>query len=107
MLHCCATRFRTTLTEGPIQATPWKSGPPSIHTFVESNPLRRRCQPRGKNGDAALFTSAASVGGQKRRDRKAVRNRFWHNEAYGLTPEEVALLWETAPPRMPFTPANS
>jgi hypothetical protein len=23
------------------------------------------------------------------------------NEAYGLTPEEVALLWETAPPRMP------
>jgi hypothetical protein len=24
------------------------------------------------------------------------------NEAYGLTPEEVALLWETAPPRMPF-----
>ncbi len=29
------------------------------------------------------------------------------NEAYGLTPDEVALLWETAPPRMPFTPANS
>jgi hypothetical protein len=29
------------------------------------------------------------------------------NEAYGLTPEEVALLWETAPPRMPFTPAGS
>lgn len=24
------------------------------------------------------------------------------NEAYGLTPEEVALLWDTAPPRMPF-----
>jgi hypothetical protein len=22
------------------------------------------------------------------------------NEAYGLTPEEVALLWESAPPRM-------
>jgi len=28
------------------------------------------------------------------------------NEAYGLTPEEVALLWSTAPPRMPFAPAN-
>jgi hypothetical protein len=28
------------------------------------------------------------------------------NEAYGLTPEEVALLWETAPPRMPFAPAH-
>jgi hypothetical protein len=24
------------------------------------------------------------------------------NEAYGLTPEEVALMWETAPPRMPI-----
>lgn len=23
------------------------------------------------------------------------------NEAYGLTPEEVALMWKTAPPRMP------
>ena len=26
------------------------------------------------------------------------------NEAYGLTPEEVALMWETAPPRMPIAP---
>jgi hypothetical protein len=26
------------------------------------------------------------------------------NAAYGLTPEEVALLWETAPARMPFKP---
>jgi len=29
------------------------------------------------------------------------------NEAYGLTPDEVALLWETAPPRMPFMPSSS
>jgi hypothetical protein len=28
------------------------------------------------------------------------------NEAYGLTPEEVRLMWETAPPRMPFTQAG-
>jgi hypothetical protein len=28
------------------------------------------------------------------------------NEAYGLTPEEVALMWATAPPRMPLTPFN-
>ena len=27
------------------------------------------------------------------------------NEAYGLTPGEVALLWQTTPPRMPFSPA--
>ena len=26
------------------------------------------------------------------------------NQAYGLTPEEVALMWETAPPRMPVPP---
>ena len=26
------------------------------------------------------------------------------NEAYGLTPEEVALMWRTAPPRMPVPP---
>ncbi len=26
------------------------------------------------------------------------------NEAFGLTPAEVALMWDTAPPRMPFTP---
>jgi hypothetical protein len=24
------------------------------------------------------------------------------NEAYGLTPDEVALMWATAPPRMPI-----
>lgn len=28
------------------------------------------------------------------------------NEAYGLTPDEVALLWQTAPPRMPFQPVE-
>ena len=26
------------------------------------------------------------------------------NEAYGLTPEEIQLMWETAPPRMPGAP---
>lgn len=28
------------------------------------------------------------------------------NDAYGLTPEEVALMWRTAPPRMPLDPAE-
>jgi hypothetical protein len=28
------------------------------------------------------------------------------NAAYGLTPEEIDLMWRTAPPRMPFTPTN-
>jgi hypothetical protein len=26
------------------------------------------------------------------------------NRAYGLMPDEVALMWKTAPPRMPGTP---
>lgn len=28
------------------------------------------------------------------------------NTAYGLSPDDVALMWRTAPPRMPFTPAG-
>jgi len=28
------------------------------------------------------------------------------NEAFGLTPEEVALMWRTAPPRMPLAPPS-
>lgn len=28
------------------------------------------------------------------------------NEAYGLTPDEVALMWQTAPPRMPIQPLS-
>lgn len=28
------------------------------------------------------------------------------NQAYGLTPEEIALMWRTAPPRMPLDPAE-
>ncbi len=29
------------------------------------------------------------------------------NAAYGLTPDDVALLWATAPPRMPFQPPDA
>lgn len=28
------------------------------------------------------------------------------NAAYSLTPEDIALMWRTAPPRMPFSPAG-
>lgn len=28
------------------------------------------------------------------------------NAAYGLTPDEVRLMWDTAPPRMPTDPAG-
>ena len=29
------------------------------------------------------------------------------NDAYGLTPDEVRLMWETAPPRMPIAPPSA
>jgi hypothetical protein len=29
------------------------------------------------------------------------------NDAYGLTPAEVELMWETAPPRMPISAPSS
>jgi hypothetical protein len=29
------------------------------------------------------------------------------NEAYALTPAEIALMWQTAPPRMPIPPPTS
>ena len=29
------------------------------------------------------------------------------NEAFGLTPEDVRLMWETAPPRMPLAAPNN
>jgi hypothetical protein len=28
------------------------------------------------------------------------------NVAYGLTQDEIKLMWETAPPRMPISPPN-
>ena len=29
------------------------------------------------------------------------------NQAYGLTPTEIELLWKTAPPRMPIPPPST
>jgi len=51
-------------------------------------------------GDEALPMQA------RRREALGLERKLdkWVNEAYGLTAEEVALLWATAPPRMPFKP---
>ena len=44
--------------------------------------------------------------GQRLKDFAALERRLAElvDEAYGLTAEEVALLWATAPPRMPVGP---
>jgi hypothetical protein len=41
---------------------------------------------------------ASEAGGLEQRVNDLV------NEAYGLTPDEIRLMWETAPPRMPVRP---
>ncbi len=80
-------------------------------TFVKEV-LKRRPKAAGKlkatdmkalremYGDEALPLQA------RKREALALEKRLsvLVNEAYGLTPEEVALLWSTAPPRMPFKP---
>lgn len=42
---------------------------------------------------------------QRRRDGLVLEHRTSDlvNQAYGLTPEEIDLMWKTAPPRMPFS----
>jgi hypothetical protein len=80
-------------------------------TFVQEV-LKRRPKAAGKlkaadmralreiYGDEALPVQA------RRREALALERRLSTlvNDAYGLTPDEVSLLWSTAPPRMPFKP---
>lgn len=53
------------------------------------------------SGGLARQTLAAEARQLERRIAELV------NAAYGLTPEEVALLWRTAPPRMPGEPPGT
>jgi hypothetical protein len=50
-------------------------------------------------GTVAPITARLSEAARLERDLSAVVNA-----AYGLSPEEEALVWRTAPPRMPITP---
>jgi SAM-dependent methyltransferase len=73
----------------------------------------KRALPRGRRGltsaDTALIARehAATVEPMARRLEQAARDEAalsrLVNRAYGLTLEEEALLWRTAPPRMPLT----
>lgn len=74
----------------------------------------RRALPRRRLSAAEIahigHEHAASVAPAARRLAEAAalerRLDMMVNAAYGLTPEEVALLWCTAPPRMPIPPPN-
>ena len=51
----------------------------------------------------AVLGCLASAGGRALRPRRHDRPR---HRPTGLTPEEVKLMWDTAPPRIPFTPGR-
>jgi hypothetical protein len=55
-----------------------------------------------KDEHALSVTSLQALAAEARQLERRVAELV--NAAYGLTPEEVALLWRTAPPRMPGEP---
>jgi len=80
-------------------------------TFIKEV-LKRRPKAAGKLDAADKKTLREMYGDEvlpiqaRRREALVLERRLSNlvNEAYGLTPEDVALLWSTAPPRMPFKP---
>jgi hypothetical protein len=56
-------------------------------------------RPDGAYGDYTLPIQ------QRRRDGLVLGHRISDlvNQAYGLTPEKIDLMWKTTPPRMPFS----
>jgi hypothetical protein len=77
-------------------------------TFVEEV-RKRRPKAAGKFSPAALralregYAEQAAPVRQRQAEALKLERRLADlvNQAYGLTPEEVDLLWRTAPPRMP------
>ena len=72
---------------------------------------KRRSKGAGNLGPKDLKTLTEAYGDyalpiqQRRRDGLVLEHRISElvNQAYGLTPEEIDLMWKTAPPRMPFS----
>jgi hypothetical protein len=83
------------------------------HAFVEK--VRKdRSKAAGKLSPAALkglqsgYAEQIAPIQQYRTEAMALERKLSDlvNAAYGLTPEEIALLWATAPPRMPLLPQH-
>ena len=79
--------------------------------FVQEVKKRRpKSAPGLKPSDLKAMQSVYNDYAPSIQSRKAEALKLEHrlsdlvNQAYGLTPEEIALMWKTAPPRMPFTP---
>jgi hypothetical protein len=81
-------------------------------SFVET---ARACLPKGRKLSAADLVRVrqewmATISPSRARSSQilAIERRLSDvvNAAYGLTPEDVKLMWQTAPPRMPLDPAQ-
>ena len=80
--------------------------------IAEVKKLRGKKRPLGlaavrdlREEHARTIEPARALAAEARRLERQVSDLV--NEAYGLTPEEVRLMWETAPPRMPIAPPPS
>lgn len=65
-----------------------------------SKPLSVAEVKRLKEEHAASVVPLQTLGGEARALESCVSDLV--NAAYGLTPEEIELMWKTAPPRMPI-----
>ncbi len=80
-----------------------------VHAFVDEV-RKRRSKSAGKLTPAALrdlqhgYVAQLQPLQQSKTETAALERKLSDliNTAYGLTPEEVALMWATAPPRMPL-----
>jgi len=83
----------------------------ALHAFVEEV-RKHRAKTAGKLTLAALrdlqngYTEQIAPIQRRRAEAMALERELSDliNAAYGLTPEEIVLLWATAPPRMPLSP---
>lgn len=69
------------------------------------NPLSVADVRRLKEEHTRSIAPLQRVAGEARQLERRVAE--WVNAAYGLTPEEVSLVWQTAPPRMPGEPPKA
>ncbi len=80
-----------------------------VDTFIEEVRKRRpktasRLTPAALRDLRNAFTEQATPVQQRRQEAAVLECRLADlvNQAYGLTPEDIDLLWRTAPPRMPL-----
>ena len=79
-------------------------------TFVKEV-LKQRSKKLSLTGQAALeegYTEQITLFQQRKTEAAVLERKISDliNAAYGLTAEEIALLWSTAPPRMPLAPPD-